>query len=346
MGIPSEAETVATHADDVNRANRIKFKIVGIGGAGIQALKGIRETLKAYLGDPYFDIDFWALDSDLTARATIPGTNFLQLGATVAKGKSTRGSVALGQQAAQESREALLCALSGAFYVLIVAGPTGGISAGAAPIVADLARTITPDYYHHYQKGPLVAAYVSSPRDSSPAETVLALRGKVDSLTLIFMNEATAKTESPADSRLIGLGIELITITAITPGLIGVDSEDIRQCLQKNPGFSRLAYGHASGEALAIDAAKKAISSPALEKNLSQAGSVVFLVKGGNDMTRYNVNEAAEVIYNACNQEAEIVFGATVHPELQGQMEVLIQASGLPSICQINDAMTYEMSWS
>lgn len=339
---------------------KIRVKIMGIGGTGILALQQVMSSLSGLseLDDAGIDLEFWALDSDLKSRTCNTKERFVQLGLTITRGRGTDGDAQVGQQAALESREAILVALTGATFVFILAGASGGIGAGAAPIIADLARTVSsaPGYWNDHRPGlservPTIAYLISHPSCKTGHDgqrvlaAVTALRGKVDSLIVLNEDGATPETGGQPTSRLIGLDIQLILNLAFIPGLIGVDFSDVRHCLMEHRGFASVAVGWASGTGHASKAARKALEAASLGNSIALGTSVLFLVKGGSNLTLYEVNDAAEVIYDAANQEADIIFGAAPACLAPGEIEVIVHVTGIPSFRPACVATISEVSW-
>ena len=358
-----QKEAILTTLSDASETmpDKIRVKIMGVGGTGILALQQVMSSLSGLseLGEADIDLEFWELDSDLKSRTYSTKGRFVQLGPSITRGRGTDGDAQVGQQAALESREAILAALTGATIVFILAGASGGIGAGAAPVIADLARTVSsaPGYWNDYRPGfservPTIAYLISHPPCKTGHDgqrvlaTMSALRGKVDSLIVLNEDGATPEIGGQPTSRLIDLDIQLILNLAFLPGLVGVDFSDVRHGLMEHRGFAHVAVGRASGTGHASKAARKALEAASLGDGIALGTSVLFLVKGGSDLTRYHVTEAAEVIYDAANQEAEILLGASPFMQASGEIEVIVHVTGLPSFRPACTATSSEVSWT
>ena len=339
----------------------LHVKILGVGGTGILALQDVVRSLSdvSELNDAEISLEFWALDSDLGPRTGTTNVRFMQLGPAIMHGNGTRGDRDLGRQAALESRAEILELLSGASLVFILAGASGGIGAGATPVIAEMSQALrsAPGYWQDRrtdiaQRVPTLAYLMSLTRGepSSNDQTWLPalddLRGKVDSLVMLSLDDSTPETSRSATSRLIERDIQLILHLAFIPGLIGVDFSDVRSHLLDHRGFGSLALGQASGDNRAAKAAQQAVKSASLRNSIKKGTSVLVLVKGGSDLTRYEVNEAAEVIYDAANQEADIIFGASPYMQSPGELEVVVHVTGLPSIHAMNTGTIDEVNWT
>jgi cell division protein FtsZ len=303
-----------------------KIKVVGVGGGGGNA---VNRMIAANLRG----IDFIGVNTDLQALHKCRAPNKLQLGSSITRGLGAGADPEVGRKAALEDTERLLELLDGADMVFITAGLGGGTGTGAAPIVASLASEI----------GALTVAVVTKPfgfegrRRMTIAERgVEELRGAVDTLITIpnerllnFVERGTPLAEAfrIADDvlRQAVQGIsDLITI----PGEINVDFADVR-AIMSGMGMALMGTGVARGENRAIEAAQRAISSPLLEEtSIEGAKGVLLNISGGHDLTLHEVAEAARIVAEAVDADANIISGMVIDPELSEEMKVTVIATG------------------
>jgi cell division protein FtsZ len=248
------------------------------------------------------------------------------------KGLGAGSNPEVGQKAAEESREDIKAALADADMVFLTAGMGGGTGTGASPIIAETAREL----------GALTVGVVTKPfrfegpvRISQAESGVVLLREKVDAL-IVIPNDKLLQTVEKRTSIIEAFkiaddvlrnGVKGISDLITVPGLINLDFADIRT-IMFDAGSAMMGIGTASGENRAVEAAELAISSPLLEETITGAKGVVFNVTGGSDLTLYEVNDAAEVIYNAVDPEANIIFGAVIDEKLQGEVVITVIATG------------------
>ncbi|PZR56647.1 MAG: cell division protein FtsZ [Candidatus Meridianibacter frigidus] len=301
------------------------IKVIGIGGGGCNA---VNRMIDAGLSG----VDFFAVNSDVQALRTALTENTVQIGGSLTRGLGAGANPNLGREAADESREDLSMCLDGADLVFITAGMGGGTGTGAAPIVAELAR----------ESGALTVAVVTKPfnfegrKRMQIAENGIAeLEGKVDTLITIPnerilqviekktpLNEAFAYADD-----VLRQGIQGISDLITQPGLINLDFADVKT-IMSDAGSAMMGIGDGTGEHRAADAAQKAIASPLLETTIDGARGVIFNITGGPDMAMYEVNEAAEMISRAVDSEAQIIFGASIDPNMTGKVRVTVLAAG------------------
>ena len=248
------------------------------------------------------------------------------------RGRGTGGNPALGEQAMRESEEHIRRALRGADLVFIAAGEGGGTGTGGAPVVAKLAR----------EMGALTIAVVTRPfafegsRRQDMAETgVAALRDQADTIIVIQNDRLLSVLDrgvSMVDAfrvcdDLLRQGVQGITDMITLPGLINLDFADVRTVI-RGAGAALLGIGYASGANRAEEAALAAISSPLLETPIDGARGILLGITGGPDLSLSEINRAARVVAEAADPEANIIFGATVDPELEGKVWVTVVAAG------------------
>jgi len=311
-------------ADDfVGYAN---IKVVGVGGGGGNAINRMVEAgLKG--------VEFIALNTDAQVLDQNRADKKVQIGVELTGGLGAGANPEIGKRAIDESRRAVGEALGSPNLVFITAGMGGGTGTGAAPVVAEIAK----------EAGALTVAIVTKPFRFEGGKRIQRadlgldeLRSKVDTLITIpnerLMQIVDKKTTlaaafATADEVLhqATKGIsDLITI----PGLINCDFADVRTVMLER-GDALMGTGFGAGDEKAIDAAQQAISSPLLEDvSISGARGVLINVTGGEDMTLFDVNTATSLIYEAAGNDANIIFGAVVDPEMNDQMRVTVIATG------------------
>ncbi|XFA71999.1 cell division protein FtsZ [Thermosynechococcaceae cyanobacterium Okahandja] len=302
-----------------------RIKVIGVGGGGGNAVNRMIASNVA-------GVEFWSVNTDAQAIAQSHAHRSLQIGQKLTRGLGAGGNPAIGQKAAEESREDLAAALKDADLIFITCGMGGGTGTGAAPIVAEVAK----------EQGALTVAVVTRPftfegrrRAAQADEGIEALQSRVDTLIVIpndkilaVISEQTSVQDAfrVADD-VLRQGVQGISDIINLPGLINVDFADIRSVMA-DAGSAMMGIGIASGKSRAAEAAVTAISSPLLEGSIEGAKGVVFNITGGTDLTLHEVNAAAEVIYNVADANANIIFGAVIDPELQGEVQVTVIATG------------------
>jgi cell division protein FtsZ len=303
-----------------------KIKVVGVGGAGGNAISRMIEAKLSGVEFIAINTDAQVLDNNLAAKK-------IQIGKRLTKGLGAGANPDIGRKAIEEDRDEVAAALTGADMVFITAGMGGGTGTGAGPIVAEIAR----------QEGALAVGIVTKPfkfegqKRNERAETgIRELKEKSDTLIAIpnerllaVVDKSTRLTQAFAFADEIlhqatkGIS-ELITI----PGLINLDFADIKTVMLEKGG-ALMGTGFGTGEDRAETAARQAISSPLLENiSISGAKGVLINVTGGEDMTLFDVNSATSVVYQAAGAEANIIFGAVIDSSLNEQMRVTVIATG------------------
>lgn len=309
------------------------IKVVGIGGGGTNVVN--RMIASGLRG-----VEFWAINTDLQALSVSLAEKKLQIGNKITRGLGAGSNPVVGQKAAEESREDILLALEGADMVFVTAGLGGGTGTGAGPIVAQIAKEI----------GALTIGVVTKPfrfegpiRMDQAEKGAARLREEVDALIVIpndKLLQVVEKKTSLLDAFQIAddvlrQGVQGISDLITVPGLINLDFADVK-AIMLGAGSAMMGIGIASGEGRAVKAAEAAISSPLLEETITGARGVIFNVTGRPDMTLYEVNEAADVIYNAVDPEANIIFGAVIDEKLKEEISVTVIAAGFRPRIQVN----------
>ncbi len=301
------------------------IKVVGIGGGGTNA---VNRMIEAGLRG----VEFIACNTDAQALLMSDADYKVHIGAQLTKGLGAGADPEIGYQAAEESKEDIKEALQGADMVFVTAGKGGGTGTGAAPVIAEIAKSL----------GALTVGVVTRPfsfegrkRSMQADEGIMKLREYVDTLIIIpndrLLHVAEKKTSIVEAFRMaddvLRQGVQGITDLITVPGLINLDFADVRT-IMSNAGSALMGIGIASGETRAVDAAKNAIASPLLEASIDGAQGVLLNISGGSDLGLFEVNEAAEVIANAAHPEANIIFGAVIDDTLGEEVKVTVIATG------------------
>jgi len=303
-----------------------KIKVVGVGGGGQNALNSMITTTQIK------GVDFIAVNSDAQALLTSLATTKIQIGENLTRGLGSGGNPEVGRQAAEESKEKIKEHLVDSDMVFLTAGEGGGTGTGAAPIIAQIAKDI----------GALTVAVVTKPftfegtrRMVTAEDGIIELKEKVDTLIVIpnqrLMDVVDKKLSlieafRVADS-VLGHGVQGISDLITTPGLINVDFADVRTIMQ-NAGSALMGIGTGTGENRATTAARTAISSPLLEISIDGAKGVLFNIIGGSDVSMSEVDEAARMIADAVDPDANIIFGATIDESMVDQIRITVIATG------------------
>jgi cell division protein FtsZ len=319
--IPSED----TRIGDIVPGRVANIKVIGVGGGGGNAVNRMIES-------DVSGVEFWSTNTDAQALTLSSAPKRLQIGQKLTRGLGAGGNPAIGQKAAEESRDEIATALEGADLVFITAGMGGGTGTGAAPIVAEVAK----------EMGALTVGVVTRPfvfegrrRTSQAEQGIEALKSRVDTLIIIPNNkllevipEQTPLQEAfrYADD-VLRQGVQGISDIITIPGLVNVDFADVR-AVMADAGSALMGIGIGSGKSRAREAAIAAISSPLLESSIEGARGVVFNITGGHDLTLHEVNAAAEAIYEVVDPNANIIFGAVTDDRMQGEIKITVIATG------------------
>src|ERR1041385_5590846 len=303
-----------------------KIKVIGVGGGGGNAVnRMIQAGIKG--------IEFLVANTDVQAMRTSLAANKIQIGGKLTKGLGAGANPEVGKQAALEDTDRILEALSGADMIFITTGMGGGTGTGAAPIIASLAAEL----------GALTVAVVTKPfafegkrRRVQAEQGIRALRETVDTLITIpnerllnFVERATSLGEAfkIADD-ILRQAVQGISDLITVPGEINLDFADVKTIMH-GMGMALMGTGVSSGEHRAVEAAQRAISSPLLEEaSIEGAKGVLINVTGGADMTLFEVHEAASIIQEAADEEANIIFGTVIDPRMKDEVKVTVIATG------------------
>jgi cell division protein FtsZ len=302
-----------------------RIKVVGVGGAGGAAINRMVDA-------GVEGVEFIAVNADAQAIHNSKAQVKLHIGKDTTNGLGAGADPVIGQRAAEESKDDIVKALEGADMVFVTLGAGGGTGSGAGPIVAQLAKDL----------GILVVGFATKPfafegeKRRRNAETAInSLRKSVDTL-IVVPNDRLLQTidrQTPlleafkvADD-VLRQGVQGISDLITVHGLINLDFADVKTVMS-NAGSALMGIGRASGENRAIQAAQQAIESPLLEISIDGARGILFNVIGGNDLTMHEINTAAEAITSAADPEANIIFGATINPDLDGEIIITVVATG------------------
>jgi cell division protein FtsZ len=302
-----------------------RIKVIGLGGGGSNAVT--RMVQHQILG-----VEFICANTDAQALATAEAPTRIQFGERLTRGLGVGGDNRFGEKAAEESREDFMEALMGTDMVFITAGMGGGTGTGAAPIVAEVAK----------QTGALTIAVVTKPfsfegahRMKTAEDGISRLLGKVDTLIIIpndrLLDMCDRKTGVEDAFRMaddvVRFGVQAIAEVITVPGIINLDFADVK-AIMKDAGPAWMSIGRGSGANRAADAAKEALNSPLLDVSASGAKGVLFNVVGGDNLTLFEVNQAAEVIRQSVDPDANIIFGVARDTAMDKEVKITLIATG------------------
>lgn len=310
-----------------NQHDNAVIKVIGVGGGGGNAVEHM-------LAEHIEGVDFICANTDSQALKNASARTLIQLGEELTKGLGAGANPEIGRQAAEEDKERIKQALSGADMVFITAGMGGGTGTGAAPVVAEIARDL----------GILTVAVVTKPfgfegkqRSLSAEQGVQALSQHVDSLITIPNNKllsvlgkniSLVNAFKAANNVLLG-AVKGIADLITRPGLINVDFADVRTVMSEM-GMAMMGTGHASGEERARQAAEAAIASPLLEDvNFSGARGILVNITAGLDMSIGEFEEVGDVVKGFTSDDATVVVGTVIDPELSDELRVTVIVTGL-----------------
>ncbi len=312
------------------------IKVVGVGGAGCNAINRMIEA-------DVREVEFIAVNTD---RAVLPYSKApltIQIGAKLTRGLGAGGNPEIGQRAAEESIDEIRDALQGADMIFITAGMGGGTGTGAAPIIAQICQELDA----------LTVGVITKPftfegaqRRRLAEEGAALFKDKVDTLITVpndrLLQVADKKMSMQAAFALaddvLRMGIQGISDTITIPGLINLDFADVRAVMTK-AGSALMGIGHASGDNRAAEAARQAINSNLLDVSIDGAKGVLFTITGA-DYTIHEVNEAANIIQEAADPEAQIIFGAVINEQMQNELQITVIATGFDGRASLKQRAT------
>jgi cell division protein FtsZ len=301
------------------------IKVVGVGGGGTNA---VNRMVDAGLTG----VEFIAVNTDAQALLMCDADVKIHIGSQATRGLGAGADPAVGNAAAQESRDELKESLKGADMVFVTAGEGGGTGTGGAPIIGELAAEL----------GALTVGVVTRPfsfegrkRAQQAERGIEDLRDVVDTLIVIENDrllQVVEKRTSIVDAfkladDVLRQGVQGITDLITIPGLVNLDFADVRT-IMRGAGSALMGIGAASGENRATEAAQAAVSSPLLEASIEGATGILLNVTGGVDIGLFEVNEAAEVVTGAADQDANVIFGAVIDEALKDEVRVTVIATG------------------
>lgn len=313
------------HETEINNYLAV-IKVVGVGGGGTNAVnRMIEEGIRG--------VEFVAINTDAQALAISDADIKVHIGTDLTRGLGAGANPEVGRKAADESRDDIAEALAGADMVFITCGEGGGTGTGAAPIVADIAMN---------EVGALTVAVVTKPftfegrkRKKSAEEGIKTLSDCVDTMIVIpndkLLDIAEKKTTmleafAIADG-VLSQGTQGITDLITVPGIINLDFADVKT-IMKQAGTAMMGIGTSSGDTRAVEAAQQAISSPLLESSIDGATRVLLSIAGSKDLGIQEISDAADVVANAVDPEANIIFGTVVDESLGDQVRITVIATG------------------
>ncbi|XP_051135407.1 cell division protein FtsZ homolog 1, chloroplastic [Andrographis paniculata] len=302
-----------------------RIKVVGVGGGGNNAVNRM-------IGSGLQGVDFYAINTDAQALVQSSAENPIQIGELLTRGLGTGGNPLLGEQAAEESKEAIANALKGSDMVFITAGMGGGTGSGAAPVVAQVSK----------EAGYLTVGVVTYPfsfegrkRSMQALEAIEKLQKNVDTLIVIPNDRLLdiADEQTPLQDAflladdVLRQGVQGISDIITIPGLVNVDFADVK-AVMKDSGTAMLGIGVSSSKNRAEEAAEQATLAPLIGSSIQSATGVVYNITGGKDITLQEVNRVSQVVTSLADPSANIIFGAVVDERYNGEIHVTIIATG------------------
>ena len=310
---------------DVRYDGMAKIKVIGVGGAGNNAVNRMIDV-------GVTGVEFIAVNTDRQALMLSKAPTKIQIGEKITRCLGAGGDPTVGEKAAEETREEISDALKGSDMVFVTSGMGGGTGTGAAPVVAQIAKEL----------GILTVAVVTKPfsfeakkRMQNAERGIASLKEKVDTLVVIpndrllqVSERTTTFTEAFALSdEILRQGVQGISDLISIPGLINLDFADVKTIMY-DTGMAHMGIGRASGENRAEDAAKAAINSPLLESSIDGARGVLLNITAGPDLGIFEVNTAAELVQKNIDPDANLIFGAVIDEKMGDEMSVTVIATG------------------
>ena len=301
------------------------IRVLGSGGGGANAVRRMIDS-------KIQGVDFIAVNTDVQALYHNPASKKITIGRGTTRGLGAGANPDVGKKAAEESSEEIKSALEGADMLFITAGLGGGTGSGSVPIIAEIARSM----------GILTVGVVTKPfsfeglkRKQQAEEALENMRGKVDTLVTIpndkilsLIDKTTPLTEAFAVvDEVLQHAIEGIASLITVHGLVNVDFADVKSVMQ-DAGTALMGIGYGTGDSRSSEAARAAVDSPLLELSISGAKGVLFNITGGTDLSMFEVDEAARIITEAADPEANIIFGAVIDENFTGEVKCTVIATG------------------
>ncbi|CQR47784.1 Cell division protein FtsZ [Paraliobacillus sp. PM-2] len=301
------------------------IKVIGVGGGGNNAVNRMIEH-------GVQGVEFIAVNTDSQALNLSKAEVKIQIGTKLTRGLGAGANPEVGRKAAEESKEQLEEVLQGADMIFVTAGMGGGTGTGAAPVIAQVAKEL----------GALTVGVVTRPftfegrkRSTQAVSGIDGLKSSVDTLIVIpndrlleIIDKNTPMLEAFREAdNVLRQGVQGISDLIATPGLINVDFADVKT-IMSDKGSALMGIGVATGESRATEAAKKAISSPLLETSIDGAHGVLMNITGGANLSLYEVQEAADIVTSAADQEVNVIFGSVINENLKEEIVVTVIATG------------------
>src|SRR5690625_5151968 len=306
-------------------------KVIGVGGGGNNAVNRMIEH-------GVEGVEFIAVNTDAQALNLSKAEVKLQIGGKLTRGLGAGANPEIGKKAAEESREQIEEALQGADMIFVTAGMGGGTGTGAAPVIAQISKDL----------GALTVGVVTRPfsfegrrRSTQAISGIGSLKSSVDTLIVIpndrlleIVDKNTPMLEAFREAdNVLRQGVQGISDLIAKPGLINVDFADVKTIMY-DKGSALMGIGIATGETRATEAAKKAISSPLLETSIDGANGILMNITGGPNLSLYEVQEAADLVTNAADEEVNVIFGSVINESLSDEIVVTVIATGFDESAQ------------
>ena len=311
------------------------IKVIGVGGGGSNA---VNRMIRAEM----MGVEFIAVNTDAQALLQSDAPHKIRIGDKLTRGLGAGADPQVGQRAAEEDSEKIYEALKDADMIFITAGMGGGTGSGAAPVIAEVAKDL----------GALTVGVITKPFSFEGVRRKLVaeqyseqLKEKCDTLITIpndRLREVVDKKTSILDAfrvvdDVLRQGVQGISDLITVPGLINLDFADVKT-IMRDAGSSMMGIGIGTGENRAVEAARAAVMSPLLEVNIQGARGILFNVTGGSDLGLFEVNEAAEVIKEAADPEANIIFGTVIDDRMRDEVKVTVIATGFDATTRPRNA--------
>jgi cell division protein FtsZ len=302
-----------------------KILVIGVGGGGGNALNRMIDS-------DLMNVEFIAVNTDSQALAANSAPHKIHVGKATTKGLGAGSNPTIGKKSAEESSEELRAAIEGADMVFVTAGMGGGTGSGGAPVIAEIAKEL----------GALTVGVVTRPfhfegarRKQQADQAIDAMKERVDTLIVIpndrilsIIDKKTPLTDAfTIVDDVLRQGIQGISDLITVGGLINVDFADVKTIME-NAGSALMGIGYGQGENRAVEAAKAAVDSPLLELSIDGAKGIILNVTGGNDLSMFEIDEAARVVTEYADTDAHIIFGACVNDAYTGEIKVTVVATG------------------
>ncbi|MFC3040248.1 cell division protein FtsZ [Virgibacillus xinjiangensis] len=310
---------------DTNMEELASIKVIGVGGGGNNAVNRMIEH-------GVEGVEFIAVNTDAQALNLSKAEVKLQIGGKLTRGLGAGANPEVGKKAAEESKEQIQEVLQGADMIFVTAGMGGGTGTGAAPVIAQIAKDL----------GALTVGVVTRPfsfegrrRSTQAISGIDSLKSAVDTLIVIpndrlleIVDKNTPMLEAFREAdNVLRQGVQGISDLIAKPGLINVDFADVKT-IMIDKGSALMGIGIATGETRATEAAKKAISSPLLETSIDGAHGILMNITGGTNLSLYEVQEAADLVTSAADNEVNVIFGSVINENLNDEIIVTVIATG------------------